>query len=203
MILYVGLSIWTPMYSAIVVDRLWQSVKDGWESGIAFRITWDYMGRELLWLAIQYFFMWLYYFLQSYLMANVADTLVMNLRKQVAAKLNRLPLRFFDQSKAGEILSRVTSDLDKMSTLPCCSLRSCCSVRSSQKSFRRKAFAMKESTWKALETSPGLRRNTTTGAMSSGCTTTKRTAWRKSNSRRKKQELQISVWTFSPTASIR
>lgn len=29
-------------------------------------------------------------------------------------KLNRLPLRFFDQNKAGEILSRVTSDLDKI-----------------------------------------------------------------------------------------
>ena len=39
----------------------------------------------------------------------------MNLRKQVAAKLNRLPLRFFDQNKAGGILSRVTSDLEKMS----------------------------------------------------------------------------------------
>ena len=50
--------------------------------------------------------MWLFYFLQSYLMANVADTLVMDLRKQVASKLNRLPLRFFDRNKAGEILSR-------------------------------------------------------------------------------------------------
>ena len=114
-IFYVTLSVWTPMYSAIVIDRLWQSVKACWEGGIAFRITWDNMGRELVWLAIQYFFMWLVYFLQSYLMANVADTLVMDLRKQVAAKLNRLPLRFFDRNKAGEILSRVTSDLDRMS----------------------------------------------------------------------------------------
>ncbi len=114
-ILYVGFEVWTPMYSAFVIDHLWQSVKAGWESGTAFIITWDNMGRELLQLAIQYFFMWLFYFLQSYLMANVADTLVMDLRKQVAAKLNRLPLRFFDQSKAGEILSRITSDLDKMS----------------------------------------------------------------------------------------
>ena len=114
-IFYVALSVWTPMYSAIVIDRLWQSVKACWEGGIAFRITWDNMGRELVWLAIQYFFMWLVYFLQSYLMANVADTLVMDLRKQVAAKLNRLPLRFFDRNKAGEILSRVTSDLDRMS----------------------------------------------------------------------------------------
>ncbi|MFR9310627.1 ABC transporter ATP-binding protein [Hydrogeniiclostridium mannosilyticum] len=114
-IIYVSLAIWTPMYSAIVVDHLWQSIKAGWESGTAFHITWDNMGRDLVQLTIQYFCMWLFYFLQSYLMANVADTLVMNLRRQVAEKLNRLPLSFFDQNKAGEILSRLTSDLDKMS----------------------------------------------------------------------------------------
>lgn len=114
-IIYVGLEIWTPMYSAFVIDHLWQIVKYGWESGTAFRITWDNIGRDLFQLTVQYFCMWLFYFLQSYLMANVADTLVMDLRKQVASKFNRLPLRFFDQNKAGEILSRVTSDLDKMS----------------------------------------------------------------------------------------
>ncbi len=114
-IIYVGLSIWTPMYSSIVIDRIWQSIREGWTSGTAFHIMQDGVRQELLCLAAQYFFMWLFYFLQSYLMANVADTLVMNLRRQVASKLNRLPLSFFDKSKAGEILSRITSDLDKMS----------------------------------------------------------------------------------------
>ena len=63
---------------------------------------------------MQYFCTWIFYYLQSYLMANVAETLTLRLRKQIARKLNRLPLRFFDQNKAGEILSRVTSDLDKI-----------------------------------------------------------------------------------------
>lgn len=114
-ILYVALAIWTPMYSAIVVDHLWQSIQESWKHETLFQITWNNMGRELVQLTIQYFCMWLFYFLQSYLMANVADTLVMELRKQVAEKLNRLPLSFFDRNKAGEILSRLTSDLDKMS----------------------------------------------------------------------------------------
>ena len=47
-------------------------------------------------------------------MANVAENMVLNMRKQVSEKLNRLPLSFFDKNKAGEILSRVTSDLDKI-----------------------------------------------------------------------------------------
>ncbi len=114
-IFYVLLTIWLPMYSAIFLDRLWQRIQACWKNGIAFQITWDALGRDLFLLALQYFFMWLFYFLQSYLMANVADTLVLDLRKQVATKLHRLPLRFFDESKAGELLSRVTSDLDKMS----------------------------------------------------------------------------------------
>lgn len=48
-------------------------------------------------------------------MASVAENLILTLRRQISAKLNKLPLRFFDQNKPGKILSRVTSDLDKVS----------------------------------------------------------------------------------------
>lgn len=113
-VIYVALSIWNPMYSAIVIDHLWNSIQSSWQNGTAFTITWDNMGKELVQLSVQYLFTWLFYYLQSYLMANVAESLVLNLRKQVSAKLNRLPLRFFDQNRAGEILSRVASDLDKV-----------------------------------------------------------------------------------------
>ena len=44
----------------------------------------------------------------------MAETLTCSLRTEISCKLNRLPLRFFDRNKAGEILSCVTSDLDKV-----------------------------------------------------------------------------------------
>lgn len=113
-LIYVGLSIYTPMFSAVVIDHLWQSIQAAWNDGVPFSITWTNMGQELTQLSIQYFFTWIFYYLQSYLMANVAESLNLELRNQIARKLNRLPLRFFDQNKAGEILSRVTSDLDKI-----------------------------------------------------------------------------------------
>ena len=113
-VFYVALSIWNPMYSAIVIDHLWSSVQAAWQAGTPFSVT-GTMGRELIQLTIQYLFTWLFYYLQSYLMASVAESLVLSLRTQIAQKLHRLPLRFFDQNKAGEILSRVTSDLDKIS----------------------------------------------------------------------------------------
>ena len=112
-VIYVALSIWNPMYSAIVIDHLWQRVQAAWHAGIPFSVT-GTMGRELIQLTVQYLFTWLFYYLQSYLMANVAESLVLEQRSQISRKLNRLPLRFFDQNKAGEILSRVTNDLDKI-----------------------------------------------------------------------------------------
>ena len=113
-VIYVALSIYNPMYSALVVDNLWQSIQAAWNGGYSFSITWDNMGWELTLLAVLYFFTWIFYYLQSYLMASVAESLNLNLRRQIAQKLNRLPLRFFDQNLAGETLSRVTSDLDKI-----------------------------------------------------------------------------------------
>ena len=113
-VFYVALSIWNPMYSAVVIDHLWRSIQAAWQSGTPFSVT-GTMGRELVQLTLQYLFTWLFYYLQSWLMASVAESLVLSLRSQVARKLSRLPLRFFDQNKAGEILSRVTNDLDKIS----------------------------------------------------------------------------------------
>ncbi|WP_026881853.1 ABC transporter ATP-binding protein [Clostridium akagii] len=55
-------------------------------------------------------------FLQQYIMAGVAQKTVYNLRRDVDEKLSRLPLKFFDARTHGEILSRVTNDVDNIST---------------------------------------------------------------------------------------
>jgi ATP-binding cassette, subfamily B, multidrug efflux pump len=53
---------------------------------------------------------------QGNLMAGVAQRAVYGLRKEVADKLTRLPLRYFDGHSHGDILSRVTGDIDNLST---------------------------------------------------------------------------------------
>lgn len=112
---YTFLTIYNPLYSAKVVDMLWASIRHARAQGVPFSITWASGGAALTRLSVQYLFTWLFYYLQSYLMANVAESLTLSLRVQISEKLNKLPLSFFDQNKAGEILSRVTSDLDKVS----------------------------------------------------------------------------------------
>ena len=113
-ILYTILSIYAPFKSAQVVDSIWQSIQAAHEQGVEFKITWEGVGKNLFSLSMLYLFTWIFYYFQSYLMASVADNLTLTLRKKIAAKLNVLPLRFFDLNKAGEILSRVTNDLDKI-----------------------------------------------------------------------------------------
>lgn len=112
---YVVLNIFTPYYSAGVIDHLLTAIRNCVDTGASFSIEWNPLGIEMLMLFLMYALTSVFYHFQGYLMASVAERLILTLRKQISAKLNKLPLRFFDGNKPGEILSRVTSDLDKVS----------------------------------------------------------------------------------------
>jgi ATP-binding cassette, subfamily B, multidrug efflux pump len=55
-------------------------------------------------------------FLQGYLLNDVVQGTVMRMRADVEEKINRLPLSYFDHQPRGELLSRVTNDIDNVST---------------------------------------------------------------------------------------
>ena len=109
------LNILTPYYSAGVMDSLVDAVKAAMADGVGFSIPWEGLGRQLAVITVMYAVLTGFYFLQSFLMASVAETLILTLREQISRKIHKLPLKFFDDNKPGEILSRVTSDLDKVS----------------------------------------------------------------------------------------
>jgi len=54
-------------------------------------------------------------FLQGYLLNDVVQKTIFRMRSEVEDKLNRLPLRYFDRQPRGELLSRVTNDIDNVS----------------------------------------------------------------------------------------
>ncbi len=58
----------------------------------------------------------LFGYIQQYIMAGVAQKTVYDMRKDIYSKLSRLPLKFFDTRTHGEILSRVTNDIDNIAT---------------------------------------------------------------------------------------
>ncbi len=53
---------------------------------------------------------------QGYIMAGVAQRTIFGMRRDVEAKLTRLPLRYFDSHPHGDVLSRVTNDIDNLTT---------------------------------------------------------------------------------------
>lgn len=68
----------------------------------------------LIELAVLYIFSALFSYVEQYVMAGVAQRTVYELRKEVNAKLSRLPTRFFDTHPNGEILSRFINDFDNI-----------------------------------------------------------------------------------------
>lgn len=70
----------------------------------------------MLWLAGLYLLSSLFAYIQQYVMAGVAQRTVYDLRKEVYNKLGRLPLKYFDARTHGETLSRVTNDMDNISS---------------------------------------------------------------------------------------
>jgi len=74
------------------------------------------LAQILLFAAVVYVLAALLGWLQQYLMAGVAQRTVYGLRREVEAKLARLPLRYFDSHPHGDMLSRVTNDVDNIAT---------------------------------------------------------------------------------------
>lgn len=62
--------------------------------------------------ALLYFISSLFTFIQSISMTEVANRFAKKLRNSISEKINRLPLTFFDKNSVGDILSRVTNDID-------------------------------------------------------------------------------------------
>ena len=74
-----------------------------------------YIGRILLLCLGLYAFSAVFNFAQSFVMAGLTQKIVRKMRDDVSAKLNRLPIKYFDAYTHGEILSRVTNDIDNIS----------------------------------------------------------------------------------------
>lgn len=79
-------------------------------------VDFDYISRILLTLAGLYAASALFSYLQQFIMAGVSQKIVYDMRSDVSDKLTRLPLRYFDSHTHGEILSRVTNDVDNVAT---------------------------------------------------------------------------------------
>ncbi|WP_454699559.1 ABC transporter ATP-binding protein [Arthrobacter humicola] len=73
------------------------------------------LASVLLWALVLYVLASAFMWVQAYILNGVVQRTVFRLRERIEAKINRLPLRYVDSIQRGELLSRVTNDVDNIS----------------------------------------------------------------------------------------
>jgi ATP-binding cassette, subfamily B, multidrug efflux pump len=81
-------------------------------AGTGSGIDFVYIGNILLILLGLYIFSAIMSYIQAWLMSDVSVKVTYQFRKDIAEKINRLPLKYFDGTSHGDVLSRVTNDVD-------------------------------------------------------------------------------------------
>ena len=105
-------NIWGPKILGKATTELFSGLvaKVNGTGGINFeKIAMILLGVMILYLASSCFS-----FIQGFVMTGISNDVTYNLRKDISKKLNRLPLNYFESRTNGEILSRVTNDVDTL-----------------------------------------------------------------------------------------
>ena len=114
-VLYVAGSLGATAYSAGLIDHLWANIQAAFAAGEPFVVSLDNAGIEILTFMGIWTAAWAAYTVQALVMASFAERLNLGLRGQIADKLSRLPLSYYDAHQPGDTISRATNDLDKIS----------------------------------------------------------------------------------------
>ncbi|MDD6039260.1 MAG: ABC transporter ATP-binding protein [bacterium] len=72
------------------------------------------IGRILIFMLCIYGVSSLFSFIQGWIMTDIAQKLTFRMRKEISEKINRMPMKYFESRTVGEVLSRITNDVDTM-----------------------------------------------------------------------------------------
>ena len=77
-------------------------------------IDFDLIGKILLLTLSLYVISSLFSFLQGYIMSGITQKICYRMRKEISEKINRMPMKYFESRTYGEVLSRITNDVDTL-----------------------------------------------------------------------------------------
>ena len=97
---------------SIVAPNQLSNLTDEISNGLLTGINMEAINKIALLLATLYILSALFTFIQSICMTDVSNKFAKSLRTRISKKINKLPLRYFDKNSIGDILSRVTNDID-------------------------------------------------------------------------------------------
>lgn len=108
-------TILSPKVMGLAISRLFEDSMMIIRGVPGAQVDFSYLLRILAILGVLYAASAGFNYLQRYIMAGVSQQTVYALRRDVSEKLSRLPLKFFDSHSHGEVLSRVTNDVENIS----------------------------------------------------------------------------------------
>ena len=114
MIFAVGSTIFTiagPKILGEATTRLFEGVMEQ-IAGTGTGIDFDFIGRMILITLALYLTSALFSFIQGWIMSRISTDITYRFRKDIAEKINRMPFKYFDNTSQGEVLSRITNDVD-------------------------------------------------------------------------------------------
>jgi ATP-binding cassette subfamily B protein len=109
-------SILSPKILGLAITKLFEGMMLKLNHAPDVGIDYPYIVQILLILAGLYCASSLFTFLQQFIIIGVTQKTVLDLRNEINDKLTRLPIKFFDAHSNGELLSRVTNDVDNISS---------------------------------------------------------------------------------------
>ena len=77
-------------------------------------IDFDYIGKILLFTLCLYGFSSVFNFIQGWIMTGITQRLCYRIRKEITEKINCMPMKYFESRTYGEVLSRITNDVDTL-----------------------------------------------------------------------------------------
>ncbi len=107
-------NIFGPKILGKATTKLFEGVM-GMITGKGTGIDFTYIGNILLIMAGLYLLSAVFSYIQGWVMAIVTARITYQFRKEISEKINRLPLKYFDGVSHGEVLSRITNDVDTIS----------------------------------------------------------------------------------------
>jgi ATP-binding cassette subfamily B protein len=114
MLFAVGSTIFTiagPKILGEATTKLFEGVMEQ-IAGTGTGIDFNFIGRMILITLALYLTSALFSFIQGWIMSRISMDITYRFRKDIAEKINRMPFKYFDNTTQGEVLSRITNDVD-------------------------------------------------------------------------------------------
>lgn len=104
-----------PLIVGVAIDNLVNAIRSFDGSVSVLPIVTNALAIQVLLLILASIASSLLSYMQQYIIASIGENLTLSLRRDISEKINKLPLRYFDSHKTGDVMSRVTNDLEKVS----------------------------------------------------------------------------------------